>query len=190
MEEIWKDVNGYEGKYQVSNLGNVKSLNYKGKGIERNISQIIGNRGYKVVNLYKNGKRKSFLVHRLVGNAFLENTFGHPEINHIDENKLNNMSTNLEWCTGKENREKWYINNKERLYEISYKKDKKIRHRRCEAYKYKNKVVQIDMNGNEINIFDSLLEIKKQTDYDVSNILKNCKGERKSAYGYKWEFTK
>lgn len=111
MIEEWRDIEGYEGLYQVSNLGRVKSL-------ERVIirannrampykEQILKNRktsnGYLYVSLYKNKQCKNHSIHRLVAQSFIENPNNYEEINHIDENKTNNNVVNLEWCTRKQN---------------------------------------------------------------------------------------
>lgn len=107
MKEIWKDVIGYEGLYQVSNIGNVKSLDRVVrygrtlKGKEK--TKFEEKDGYLVVALCKNGKAKHIKVHRLVATAFIENPFNLPEVNHKDENKKNNHFDNLEWCTTKHN---------------------------------------------------------------------------------------
>lgn len=108
--EIWKDITGYEGVYQVSNFGRIKSL---GRFLKRGESKIFVDEfimsggstpiGYKTVNLTKNKVRKAFSVHRLVAKAFIPNPEGKPEVNHIDGDKLNNNYTNLEWCTRREN---------------------------------------------------------------------------------------
>ena len=109
MTEIWKDIVGYEGLYQVSNLGNVKRLKgYKGRGkgyiVEEHIIQpSINSRGYQNVILCKNGKTKTFTMHRLVAIAFLYNSEKLPQVNNKDENKLNNCVDNLEWCDSKYN---------------------------------------------------------------------------------------
>jgi hypothetical protein len=115
MTEIWKDVSGYEGLYQVSNLGRVKSVprcdkvtytsgtvwyrNRKGRIIHQNNHL----NGYKLVNLCKDGTSKTYFVHRLVANAFLPNPSSLPQVNHKDGDKDNNSIENLEWCTCKEN---------------------------------------------------------------------------------------
>ena len=97
--EIWKDIQGYEGLYQVSNYGNVKSLNYRMTGKERILKSGKTVNGYLAVDLCKNGKRKHSLIHRLVAQAFLENPNNYPQVNHKDENKQNNHVSNLEFCT-------------------------------------------------------------------------------------------
>lgn len=98
MKEIWKDIKGYENKYQISNLGRVKALDYRRTKKEK-ILDSRNNKGYKAIALWNNGKRRVFLIHRLVANAFIPNPNKFPQINHKDENKLNNSVDNLEWCT-------------------------------------------------------------------------------------------
>lgn len=98
-KQIWKDIPGYEGKYQVSNTGEVRSLNYNGTRKSKVLKQGTDKDGYKRVHLYKNGKNKNYLVHRLVAQAFLPNPNNYPIINHKDENPSNNYYKNLEWCT-------------------------------------------------------------------------------------------
>lgn len=106
MKEIWKDIKDYEGLYQISNLGRIKSLpKIKGRALtsEKILSPVIGNRGYKMIFLYKNGNKKRYSLHRLIAIAFIENKNNKPYINHKDGNKLNNSIENLEWCTCREN---------------------------------------------------------------------------------------
>lgn len=102
MNERWKYIEGYENSYQISNLGRVKS--FKGiRGKEEIILKTKNKKGYSVVGLYKNSKRKEFFVHRLVALAFIPNPNNLPQINHIDENVKNNIACNLEWCSCKYN---------------------------------------------------------------------------------------
>ena len=111
MEEVWKDIKGYEGKYQVSNIGGVRSFVSNNKcEIPHYIYQGTTNKGYKYVHLLDNGARKSFLVHRLVAIAFVPNPDNFPLINHKDEDYFNNRADNLEWCTHKYNY--WYSRNR------------------------------------------------------------------------------
>lgn len=103
--EVWKDIPNYEGLYQVSNLGRVKSLSKNIKG--RNYKEIIkvpslGGKGYYRLPLCKNGKNKYFYIHRLVAKAFIPNFNNKPTVDHIDRNKLNNEVSNLRWATYKE----------------------------------------------------------------------------------------
>lgn len=104
--EIWKPIKGYEGLYEVSNFGRVRSLDHivKSKGGTRMVKgRIIQSRsktnGYMRVNLWKDNVANTFLVHRLVAEAFLDNPNNYTEVNHKDENKQNNKDSNLEWCT-------------------------------------------------------------------------------------------
>lgn len=102
MEEIWKDITGYEGLYQVSNLGNVKSFRGStkyGKPKEFILKPSVINSGYGVVTLYSGTSKSKHQIHRLVASAFIPNPFNLPCVNHKDENKLNNRVENLEWCT-------------------------------------------------------------------------------------------
>lgn len=110
MDEIWKDVIGYEGLYRVSSLGSVKSVTryvktvhkgYEGSRLikERVLKPYLGKHGYFILTMRKNGRYKTEEVHRLVALAFIPNPDDLPCVNHKDENKQNNSVDNLEWCT-------------------------------------------------------------------------------------------
>ena len=110
--EIWKDIQGYEGIYQVSNLGRIKSLerivtNNKHGGVriveEKILTPTDNGNGYKIIGLQKPKQRKNFYIHRLVATAFIPNPKNFGYVNHKDYNKSNNNVSNLEWCTQKEN---------------------------------------------------------------------------------------
>lgn len=96
MQEIWKDIEGYEGCYQVSNLGRVKSLKF---GKEKILTPTINSRGYYHTCLRKDGRSVTVYIHRIVAKAFLPNPDNLPLINHKDEDKTNNRVDNLEWCS-------------------------------------------------------------------------------------------
>ena len=102
MNEMWKDVVDYEGLYQVSNQGNVKSLDYRHTGQERILKQTFGKDGYLRVCLYKDGKMKCYKVHKLVAEAFIENPDNKPRISHINTIRVDNRAENLYWATHKE----------------------------------------------------------------------------------------
>ena len=110
MLEVWKDIPNYEGFYQVSNLGNVKSMQRTKKHSYNSIAQLKekmlrpqNTNGYLFVRLSKNNEIKRYLVHRLVALTFIPNPNDYLEVNHIDENSLNNNVENLEWCSHKYN---------------------------------------------------------------------------------------
>ena len=180
MEEIWKDIEGYEGLYQVSNQGRVRSLdrcvNHGGrsnKGLSLKKGKILsqgkdGN-GYPSVMLSKNSKTKRRHVYRFVAELFVPNPYNLPEVNHKDENKMNSCADNLEWCT--------------RSYNNSYnglaKKKGKMR---------KKPIIQMDMDGNELVYWFSATDCQEETGWFVSNILNVCHGKAKSAYNHMWKF--
>lgn len=181
MKEIWKDIEGYEGKYQISNFGRVKSLNYKRANCQKVLKECVGSKGYLSACLCKNGIAKYYLIHRLVAKSFLDNPKKYPEINHLDGNKQNNKVNNLEWCTRKQNVEH-SIKNK--LRKSKYGKDNPT----------SSIIYQIDIKTNEIiNVFYGGGDIKRKTNFkNPSSILKCCKHNKNynTAYGYKWEYAK
>lgn len=106
MIEEWKDIIGWEGRYQVSNLGNVRTLNYKRTGQTRLMTGLTDVRGYKSIAFREGGagsRQKHYVVHRLVAMAFIPNPENKPFVNHKDGNRANNRVDNLEWCTRREN---------------------------------------------------------------------------------------
>lgn len=177
-EEMWKDIKGFEGQYQISSEGRVKSLARKiinKSGREQNIKERIlkvrtRSDGYNSINLSNgSGKLKTFLVHRLVCEAFHPNPDNKPEVNHIDENKSNNRACNLEWSTRKEN-------------------NNHGTHNMRVAKTTSKPVAQYTLDGQLVNIWDSAIELTKQIGFDPSSIYKVANGKRKSAYGYLWKY--
>lgn len=182
-KEVFKDVIGYEGLYQISNYGNVKSLKrynifycgLRNEFLKRPVKEKILNfnkskRGYLQVCLTKNGKYRTFLVHRLVAKTFLDDYNDKLQVNHKDGNKENNYVGNLEWCTASEN----------------------VKHAFDTGLKKPNakKVNQYDMNNNYIKTWDSISLFLKENNMNTKggNISSCCKGKRESAYGYKWKY--
>lgn len=115
MDELWRDINGYEGYYQISNIGNVRSLdryiNNNGRQVLKKgqpIVSVINGSGYIQCKLAKEGKNYMAYVHKLVAEAFMDNPLQLKELNHIDHNKNNNSISNLEWCTRSENMIKYH----------------------------------------------------------------------------------
>lgn len=100
--EVWRDIAGYEGQYQVSNLGNVRTLSDR-HGNQRLIKPGKDSKGYLRIGLVKNGQRKTFSVHRLVAQAFIPNPLNLPEVNHVKGIKDDNRASELEWTTSSEN---------------------------------------------------------------------------------------
>lgn len=177
MEE-WKDIAGYDGLYQVSSFGNVKSLNWRGTKTEKVMVPKHHNRGYLQIELAKDGKCKTFLIHRLVAQAFIDNPSNFPEVNHKDENKANNNLSNLEWCGRTEN--------------VHYSRDlhkddatTKIR-RLSVPVKNTRRILQMNRDGSSVKLWDNLVSIKHSHKWVESSIKECCEGKRKSAYGYIW----
>ena len=170
MEE-WKTIEGYEGLYEVSNTGRIRNRN-------RKIIKTFSNKeGYIRVTLCKNNKPKTFSVHRLVALAFIPNTENKPQVNHIDEDKANNVFTNLEWVTQKENHNHGTIN--ERISQSLKNNPKKSK-----------PVSAFDDFGNLIFSFPSIYEAERQTGIN-NDVIRDCLHKRnrvKKAGGYRWEF--
>lgn len=193
-KEIWKDIKGYEGIYQVSNLGRIKSLerniktkryNKNGLTIKEKILKPVNNSwGYQVVVLFKNSNRNPQFIHRIVCNNFIENPLNKPEVNHIDGNKKNNNVNNLEWCTSHENGiHAWKIG---LLDDFCRKKCKENLQKAIE--KNKIKVNQYDLNGNFIKTWDSAKNAESNLKINCSHITHCCRKQRKTAGGFKWAY--
>ena len=173
MTEEWRDIEGYEGAYQVSNLGNVKTLSWHQTGEQRLLKQVTHYKGYKEARLSKNGKMKTFFVHRLVCKAFIPNPNNYSEINHKDENKLNNRADNLEWC--------------DRKYNINYGTAKqRIHNKMVNNPKRSKRVGQYDLEGNLIAMFDSVREVERRLGFCNGDISRCCVGKSRHSHGYLW----
>lgn len=192
MTEIWRDIKGYEGLYQVSSIGRVKSLERKKQNhsklqiVTEKIKQPHQQFGkykneYLVVNLYKNNKGKNMFVHRLVAEAFLDNFNKELEVNHKDGNKQNNCIENLEMLTRSENQK--------HAYEVLGKKRNKAL---LGIVGYNNKtskpVRQYDMQGNFIKEYGSAKQASIETSICYASIKKARCGEQKQAGGYVWKY--
>lgn len=189
MTEVWKDIKGYEGLYQVSNLGRVKSLPKEVRRVqngsyitkERIMKTNIRVDGYtRVVVTGYNGKHR-YYVHRLVAEAFIPNPNNKPYINHIDCNPANNRSSNLEWCTPQENtaymirlnrnkRTPQWLNNLHKSQEQFYKKAKGI-----------------NILTGDVVVLNSINSAKNYG-FSPSEIVLCCKGKRRSTKNYTWEY--
>ena len=190
INEIWKPVVGYEGLYECSNMGRVRSVDryvpHKFDGEFQFIRGIIkktklNNSGYEIITLSKDGKEKTCLVHRLVAEAFLPNPNNLPQINHKDEEKTHNIiwvnedgsidydKSNLEWCT--------------REYNFYYGTG-----RRRQAEKEMVPVIQYTKDGVLIKKWDSMHLVMNDLGINVGNISNCCSGRCKSVGGYKWKY--
>lgn len=181
MQEIWRDVVGYEGLYKVSNLGNVLSIPRRGTHLRKEhlLKQYKTKKGYLNVFLVK--KCKSFYTgtHRLVAQAFIPNPKNKQQVNHIDGNKENNCVDNLEWVTNQENMDhSWRIGlrNKDKIYKSG--KDNKL----------SIKINQYSINGNLIKTWFCLKDVERELGFSPANICACCKHRRNIAYGYIWRY--
>lgn len=165
MKEIWKDIPGYEGLYQASNLGNIRSLPRnatKGKLLSFSKSK----NGYYHIILSKNNNQKTFNVHRLIMLTFYGKS--NLQIDHIDGNKQNNNLNNLEYVTNSENMKRAYKNGL-----LKFKK---------------NKINQYDMDMNYIKTWYNAGKIEKELNINHSNIIKCCRNKRNNAGGFIWKY--
>lgn len=182
--EIWKDIEGYENEYQISNLGNVRSLTKKVCSKNGSFAikkghikkQTKRKKGYLCVTLSSKGKAKVIEVQRLVAKAFIPNPNNYPCVNHLDENKENNRVENLEWCSYEQNNAYGECRRKAAEARINGKMSKKV-------YKF-------DLDNNYLCEYPSLAEVKRLFGYDSSKISLCARGKRKTAYGYIWSYRK
>ena len=167
MEE-WKDIDGYDGVYQVSSEGRVRSFQRNKCEILK--CHIVGKTKHLKIGLYKDKKRKHYYVHKLVAKAFIPNPNNYTEINHKDENPLNNNVKNLEWCT--------------HLYNMTYgtcqERSRKTHLERTPS------ILMYDKEGVLKATFNSVVDAEKETGTPHSNIIACCKGRLKTANGYVW----
>ena len=178
MQEVWKPIiiekNGvvydYTNKYEVSNMGRVRSLNYKRTGEIKILKPGINNWGYLYVNLCQNGEQKPFSIHRLVATMFIPNPNNLPEVNHISEVKTENFVENLEWVTPTQN-----VNHGTRNERHSKKMINK---------QGAKKVVCLETG----EVFESAHDVQRKIGLTSGNVCRCCKGKRKTAGGYHWMY--
>ena len=185
MEEIWKDIEGYEGLYQVSNLGRVRSLTRNRRGRNNAPNPIQGRIlkqhtcfGYCYISLCKNRKYKGFRVHRLVAHAFIPNPDNLPQVNHKDENKTNNCVDNLEWCTQEYNQNYGTINIRKSQKQLNDKNKSKV-------------VLQYTLDGTFIKEWKSTMDVQRNLGFAHTHISECCRGKQANyAHGYIWKYKK
>ena len=166
--EIWKDIPEYESLYQISSLGRVKSLKF---GKERILKPIKNNKGYFVLNLLKDGKPKNMKVHRLVAQAFLNNPFNLPQINHINEIKEDNRLENLEYC--------------DNIYNSNYgTRNERVSKSNINNSKRSKQVICIET----CKIYPSTADVHRQLGFSQSSISACCIGKRNTCGGYHWQY--
>lgn len=183
MEEIWKDVKGYEGRYKVSNLGNVKSLIGRKERVLRPLNQ---SKGYYKVILYNKGNRENRCIHRLVAESFISNPENKIDVNHKDGNKHNNNVSNLEWNTRSENMKHAY---RIGIISISKKQSEDFKKRIMNSIKRKTKkVIQYDLDNKYIKKWNSINEAGKNLGIQPGNICNCCKGKLNKTGGYIWKY--
>ena len=165
-EEIWRTIKGFEGLYEVSDQGRVRSLKF---GKERILKPLRNTCGYLQFCLYKNGEQKMYLVHRLVAQTFIPNPRNLPEVNHKDEDKTNNSVSNIEWC--------------DRKYNLNFG----TRAQR-QSEKLSKPVLQYTKSGEFIGEWKSTRDVQRNLNYNQSNISKCCTGKCKKAYNFIWKY--
>ena len=181
MEEIWKDIKGYEGRYQVSNLGMIR--NRKGRILKLSLSR--KKYGYVKVSLSKNNIQSTYLVHRLVGEAFLPNPDNKPEVGHSDCNRSNNCVDNLYWCTHPEN-----MSNPTTIANMHHqrKDGKAVKPKRKRRGYYVKEISQYTKSGEFVRTWHSMHQIERELKIYHSEISEACKRKRKTAGGYVWRY--
>lgn len=176
MVEIWRDIKGFEGYYQVSNMGNIKTVKRivsfgKNKRIVvEELKTLVDDKdGYKDIILYKNGEHRHVKVHRVVAETFIPNPKGYKEINHKNENKADNRVENLEWCSRKYNND--YGNRTK-----STRETQSVR------------INQYSLDGVFIKSWLGARIIERVLGFSNANIIKCCKGKAHTAYGFIWKY--
>lgn len=199
MKEIWKDIKGYERLYQISNYGRVKSLVFNNnickKKREKILSPTDNGKGYLIIGLRKNGKRKNYYIHRLVAEHFLKNDKNLKEVNHINFNKKNNSVENLEWVTKEKNIKHYHDSN---FSKQIYNNISNILHEKYDMQLKNNeeKIIQLytqgDMTIEEISMIVQIGSQRISKLLDKNNINKRKHVRNKFIYerDIKGRFTK
>lgn len=177
--EIWKPVKGYEGCYEISNMGRVKSLLKTSRSVIMSPSKNL--QGYYNLSLFLHGKMRRHLVHRLVAEAFIPNQDNKPQVNHKNGNVIDNHVENLEWVTAKENMQHAF-------HVLKRKPNKPQLGKFGKLDPYAKAVKMFSKDGMFIKQFDCMLDAERELNIRSTNIAATCRGKRPSAGGYKWEY--
>jgi len=193
-KEIWKDIEGYEKVYQISNFGRVKSLARRSKGNhflkEKYLKTYLDKDFYEKISLYKKGKVKHYFVHRLVAQAFIPNPDNLPQVNHKDENKLKNEAINLEWCTAEYNTN-YGTRNARALINFDYEKrnlNKQFKLGVENSAKNRRKSIVAKLKSGEIKHFESIREAVANLSVSESSIIMVLKGRWKKCKGIEFYY--
>lgn len=182
LQEEWKDIKGYEGLYQVSNIGRVRSIDrittniggrknlYKGRILRLNMIKV----GYLYAHLCKNNKVKAFRVHRLVASAFIQNPNNYPQVNHKDKNKANNIVNNLEWCTASQNQ----------IHSVSLGRNYNI----TKVQELCKREISVYRNGVFVAHFNSKKECCEKLGLTKDSVYRTLKGEYKQHKGFTFKY--
>lgn len=180
MQEIWKDVIGYEDLYQVSNYGNVRSLNWNNTHSTK-LLKPYNHGGYTRIGFRRNKILKNYLVHVLVAKAFIPNPENKPVVNHIDGDKTNNHISNLEWVTHKEN--------------VHHAIEHNLRPLICKPIRKKGKdsplckpIIQSSLEGTFVAEWSCSQEAAEKLGFNLESIRRCCRGERATYKGFKWNY--
>ena len=177
MKEIYKDIPGYEGKYQVSNLGNIRSLNYQNTKKSKVLCPINHHGGYQIIHL---GSNKIKMVHTLVAEVFIENPERKKFVNHIDGNKHNNKVSNLEWVTSNENVNHAISTGLRDPHKNNHPKGKNVVNSRS--------VLQFAKDGHFIRKWDCMSDAARFIGCSPCMLVNNASGRTKSAHGFVWKY--
>lgn len=175
MTEEWKDIKDYEGLYQVSNWGRVRSLNYNHTGKIKIRTNVKASGGYLKIGLNKNGLYKNYSIHRLVAETFIPNPLNLPQVNHKNENKQDNRVENLEWISASGNTNYGTRNEKVSKANTNGKCSKTV--------------LQLSLSGDFIREWPSAMEIQRQLGFWQSPISACCRGEKPHYKGFLWKYS-
>ena len=193
-QEIWKDIPEYEGLYQVSNMGRVKSLKYNRSGKEKILKFGKTKNGYLYVNLYKDGKVKHYDIHRLVASTFIPNPDNLSEVNHKDENKENNHVDNLEFCNHTYNinygtcKKRISKAHKGKHHTEETKQKMSVLKKGQPQYKHRKPILQYTLDNVFVRDWDSAKSVSKELNIYANAITSCCRGQQKTAYGFIWKY--